>query len=315
MRVTRTAMIVGILAIALISAACIQVLSGEDSEAPAAIQEPAQQADVVVETREVSLSYDPQRAHSEAYWYSRFNLANLVMRSGMGVQLKPPMEKVEGMMEMAGISEGPANPYLVQALYSSGDPHLIQEFNGNDGDFANFRWDPSKMDRTIVPQAMGYTIIKEVIWAKSFASDVEGSDPMNHFRALVLSAEAAAQASFAAENLKTADGLFVSGWKDGEVSDPETAPQDQIVMLWALSELADYTTGAYGWYAAPITQDQASEWADELILAIEQRTRVEPGYLTAMPSRDVGVALSALASYATYGRHAPSTKIPLMKLI
>lgn len=155
----------------------------------------------------------------------------------------------------------------------------------------------------------GRSIIKEVIWAKSFASDVEGSDPMNHFRALVLSAEAAAQAGFAEENLKSTDGLFVAGWKDGEISNPETTPLDQMVMLWALSELSDYTTGAFGWYAAPVTQDQASAWANELVLAIEQRTKVEPEYLTGMPSRDTGVALSALSSYATYAVDGPARKV------
>ena len=90
MRVTCTAMIVGIVAIALIAAAYSDVLSGEDSDAPAANQEPVQQANVVAETREVSLSYDSQRAHTEATGTSKFNLANLVMRSGMGVHLKAP---------------------------------------------------------------------------------------------------------------------------------------------------------------------------------------------------------------------------------
>ncbi len=269
-------------------------------------------------SKEALSSYNLQKAHTEAYWYSRYNLGNLVMRSGLGVQLKPPMEKVQQMMEMAGIAKGPANPYLVRALYRSGDPHLIQEFNGDDTDFANFRWDQSEMDKTVTPQAMGYTIIKEVIWAKSFASDVEGPDPMNHFRAVVLSAEAAAQAQFAEDNLRSSEGLFVPSWKDGKIVDANVSPQDQMVMLWALSELSDYAGGAYGYYAAPVTREQALAWADELVDAIEERTNTQPDFLTDMPSRDIGVALSALSSYAGYAPDGASrtfvveTLIPLL---
>ncbi|MFQ5879142.1 MAG: hypothetical protein ACE5IZ_03065 [Dehalococcoidia bacterium] len=218
----------------------------------------------------------------------------------MGVQLMPPMEKVQRMMQMAGITEGPVNPYLVKAVYSSGDPHLATSFNGNADDFANFRWDPERMDTTITPQAMGYTIIKEVIWSKSFASDVEGPDPMNHFRALVLSSEAAAQAQFMMENLRTPSGLFIHRWKDGASIDTTVVPQDQMVMLWAFSELADYSSGRYGWYAAPLEYEQALALTDGLFQAILDQTSTQAGFLTTMATRDLGMALSALSVYVNY---------------
>ena len=233
----------------------------------------------------------------------------------MGVQLMPPMEMMQQMMEMAGISEGPANPYLIQAVYRSGDPHLTIEFNGNDNDFANFRWDQAEMDKAITPQAMGYTMIKEIIWAKSFASDVEGPNPMNHFRALVLSTEAAAQAQFMMINLQSANGLFVGGWKEGAVFNSNLTAQDQLVMLWAFSELADYASGQYGWYAAPLSQEQALMMADGLLMAIVDYTAVVPGFLLNMPARDLGTALSALSVYASYTQSEAQRSLVVEELI
>jgi hypothetical protein len=225
------------------------------------------------------------------------------------------MEKVQQMMQMAGIPEGPANPYLVQALYRSGDPHLTKQFSGNDNDFSNFRWDPARMDQTVTPQTAGYTMIKEVIWAKSFASDVEGPDPMNHFRALVLSTEAAAQAGFMMANLMSANGLFVHGWKDGQVSDASVLPQDQLIVLWAFSELADYTSGRYGWYGAPLQYEQALGMTDGLLQAIVDHTGTSPDFLVGMPTRDLGLALSALSSYTSYTQNGGLRNLVLEQLI
>ena len=150
----RFGLLVMVMVIGLVAAACSVGSDGQKNEASTADQVAFQQTVDTALTQNASVSYDPHRAHTEAYWYSRYNLANLVMRSGMGVQMKPPMEKVQQMMEMAGITERPSNPYLVRALYRSGDPHLIQEFNGDANDFANFRWDQSKMDKVVIPQAM-----------------------------------------------------------------------------------------------------------------------------------------------------------------
>jgi hypothetical protein len=156
------------------------------------------------------------------------------------------------------------------------------------------------MDQTITPQAMGYTMIKEVIWAKSFDSDVEGPNPMNHFRALVLSTEAAAQAGFMMTNLMSPNGLFSHAWKDGQVSDASVAPQDQLIMLWALSELASYTSGEHEWYAAPLQYEKALGMADSLLQAIVDHTGAVPDFLVGMPTRDLGLSLSALSAYVSY---------------
>ncbi|MEE9248025.1 MAG: hypothetical protein V3U79_04930 [Dehalococcoidia bacterium] len=263
----------------------------------------------------LAVTYDPKNALSEGYWYSRYNLGHLVMRSGLGIQLMPPPEKVKAMMEMAGIDEAPTKPYLLQAAYASADPHFITAFNGNDNDFSNFRWDPAKMDTTVTTQAMAYTIIKEIIWAKSFASDVEGPNPMNHFRALALSTEAAAQVNFMMTNLMSVDGLFVPAWREGEALDEEPAAQDQMAMLWALSEMADYATGKYGWYAAPLTADKAFAIADGLLATVVDSEEAYPGFLNDLPTRDLGLALTALSSYVGYAQDGIARALALEESI
>ncbi|MFQ6067130.1 MAG: cupredoxin domain-containing protein [bacterium] len=261
-------------------------------------------------------TYTFNDAATEAYWYSRYNLGHLVMMSGMGIQFMPPKEKVMKMMEMAGIEAGPKNPYLVKAVYSSGDPHLITKFNGDPNDLSNFRWDQGKIDKTITPQAMGYTMIKEIIWSKSFASDVEGPDPMNHFRALVLSTEAAIQAGFMMEDLKAENGLFRHGWKEGKVSDSSFTPQDQLVMLWAFSELASYTSGEYKWYAAPLDHQTALKMADELLSSLEAYVKVNPRFIYLdLPTRDIGLALAALSSYVSITERKDLRILTLERLI
>ncbi|HDY67795.1 MAG TPA: hypothetical protein ENH85_08395, partial [Candidatus Scalindua sp.] len=255
-------------------------------------------------------------AASEAYWYSRYNLGHLVMMSGMGIQFMPPKEKVMKMMEMAGIKAGPKNAYLVKAAYSSGDPHFTSKFNDDPNDFLNFRWDQAKIDKTVTPQAMGYTMIKEIIWSKSFASDVEGPDPMNHFRALVLSTEAAIQAGFMMENLKTENGLFRHAWKEGKVSDSSFTPQDQLVMLWALSELASYSSGKYKWYAAPLDHQTALKMADGLLSSLEEYVKINPRFIYPdLPTHDIGLALAALSSYAAITEKKDLRNLTLERLI
>ncbi|MEE9284113.1 MAG: hypothetical protein V3V35_00130, partial [Dehalococcoidia bacterium] len=296
----RGVFLAGALVVILVVASCGASSGGETTDNAAPAPKVLGQGQLAAGSLDGLPSHDPDRAAFEAYWYSRYNLGQLVMRSGLGVRFMPPMEKVQQMMEMAGIPQGPANPFLLLAPFASGDPHWVQPFNGSEDDFSNFRWDTATMDTTVTPQAIGQTITKEVIWAKAFASDIEGPVPMNHFRALVLSAEAAAQAQFALANLRSPEGLLVSAWRDGQIADSAVKGQDQVVMLWALSELADYASGAYGWYGAPLTGDQASAMADDLLAAILRYAEDHPGFLAALPSRDLGVALSALSAYASY---------------
>ena len=107
------------------------------------------------------------------------------MRSGMGERMMPDMkmvmmalEKVDADFNKEEFMKGndnygdgdhprpPKNPFLIQSVYKSGDPHYVTKFDP--ADFATQKWDESKMDKTLTPEVFAYTIQKEVEWAKDF---------------------------------------------------------------------------------------------------------------------------------------------------
>ena len=124
-------------------------------------------------------------AEEESYWYSRYNLGNLVMRSGMGERYMPEKEMVMEALMMVdadfnkeefmkgndNYGDGdhprpPMNPFMIKTVYKSGNPNYISKFNPDD--FSTQKWDQSKMDKTLTLEAFAYTIQKEVEWAKDF---------------------------------------------------------------------------------------------------------------------------------------------------
>ncbi|MFQ5794684.1 MAG: hypothetical protein ACE5JP_06500 [Candidatus Bipolaricaulia bacterium] len=239
-------------------------------------------------------------ASDETYWYSLFNFANLVIRAGMGERLMPPPEMVQGMMQAAGVDKLPVqNPYLVMAPYASGDPHFIQQPDLSDA--ATLRWDPNKMDKTVTPEAIGYTIIKEVEWIKHFENFFESgtfkgppdSPNQNRFIAMLLGNIAAATARFAQENLRAENGLFAAAWRDDQIADANIVGKDQVAMLWGLSSLASVTEG-FDFYVAPLKREQALAMVDNTFKGI-----IAADMLQGMDNYYKGRVLQALAWYAS----------------
>lgn len=249
-----------ILAGLLIAAACTGGDDGDgeatETAAPTETEEP--DSDEVQASGTGLIGGLPQygfgAAVSNSYWYSRYNLGNLTAMSGLGVTFAPSMDAIQAMVQMVdqGPEDGehvtvPENPALLQAVFAGGDPRFVNAFNGNPGDFTNWRWDPAKMDTTLTPSAQAQTIIKEVEWAKFFNSVVwagavtDDFGAMDRFKGLVLFTEAKMQARFALENLRNPDGLFVAGsrFDDGTVTvvDDTVGAGDQYQMLQALSDL------------------------------------------------------------------------------
>lgn len=173
----------------------------------------------------------------EAYWYSRYNLGHLTMRAGMGEIFMPESEMVEAMIAIADANpedgdtvSPPLNPALLRTVYAGGDPLWIQ--SADPADFATLRWDPASFDTRVTGAAMGWTIVKELEWAKQFHIDSHFGTPESNFGAqwrfmgLVLTAMARMQAMewmtmHAAESISLEDDA------------------DPFVMLMALSNLAD----------------------------------------------------------------------------
>jgi len=266
-------------AIVLVAAACTSDEPAETvGEAPAAEERAAAETEIVAlgPLTNGLEGYDIEEVAWNGYWYSRYNLGNLAMMSGLGVIFMPPME---GVMAMAGsVDQGPeggehvvmpSNAALLEAVYAGGDPAFANVFNGDPMDFTNWRWDEGQMDTRLLPAAQAQTIIKEVEWAKLFnnggwAGAVEADfGAMDRFKGMALFTEAKLQAKFALDNLRNDDGLFVSVGRHNGAGvtheDSTTDIADQYQMLQALSDLRMVL-------AAP--QDFNGVYADDEFLAM-----------------------------------------------
>ncbi|GAH29515.1 unnamed protein product, partial [marine sediment metagenome] len=138
-------------------------------------------------------TFDSTAAEEEGYWYSRYNLGNLVMRSAMGETFMPDMPMMMMVMKMVDadfdpMQKGmygdgnhpmpPLNASLLQSVYKLGSPYYVQKVDVND--FGTQKWDPASFDQTLTGLANGYTIIKEVEWAKQFHVDEHFGTPADN---------------------------------------------------------------------------------------------------------------------------------------
>lgn len=245
-------------------------------------------------------NFDATAAEEEGYWYSRYNLGNLVMRSGLGDTFMPDMDMVQQMIQMADADPNdgdtampPQNAALLKSVYASGDPHYTQRVDVDD--FATQRWDPATFDKTVTTPALGWTMIKEIEWAKQFHVDDHFGTPSDSFGAqwrfvgLVLTAEAKMQAQFALQMLKNEQGLIANS--DGMVD-----WRGQWVMLEALSDLGG-TLGASvlphsatNRYADPDASAMFLGAADMLFGALASRQPAD--------TAELSLAIQALTWYA-----------------
>jgi hypothetical protein len=211
---------------------------------------------------EAPIEFTKTIAEEEGYWYSRYNMGNLAMMSGLGETFMPEMSMMEAMIAMADTNPDdgdvpmpPVNASLLKSVYASGDPHYVQAIDMMD--FGTQRWDPATFDKTITPRAMGWLIIKEIEWAKQFHVDEHFGTPSDNFGAqwrfvgMVITAEAKMQTQYALEMLMNADGLFANS--DGTVD-----YAGQWVMLEALSNMG----GALGAEALP--NSDSNRYYDEM---------------------------------------------------
>ena len=180
--------------------------------------------------------FDSVAAEEEAYWYSRYNLGHLTMSSGMGEPFMPDEAMVDMMIQAAdadpddGDTATPAtNAALLQTVYAGGDPHWTQE--PNPMDFATLRWDEATFDKTVTGSAMGWTIMKELEWAKQFHVDAHFGQPTDPF---------GAQWRFVGMLMVAMPKMQAQRWmalhEQGMVETVDKS--DPYVMLAALSDLA-----------------------------------------------------------------------------
>ncbi len=182
-------------------------------------------------------------AMEEGYWYSRYNLGNLVMRSGMGEMFMPDMATMmkalksvdadfDPMKKGTAYGDGdhvvmPKNPAFLRNVYVSGDPHYISKFVASD--FKTQRWNPKTFNKIFTGLASGFTIIKEVEWAKQFHHDEHFGSAKDNFGAqwrfvgMIMDFGAKMQASY-----------FLNHQNEFDLSNG-----GDYLMMWALSDLSN----------------------------------------------------------------------------
>ena len=276
----------------LVAAACVPLVD---------TSQPADGSTQGAAVEEATIDFTPTDAEEEGYWYSRYNLGNLVFRSGLGdaftlddATLQQVIQSADANPDDGDTAALRLNETLLQSIYASGDPHLMTQLKPPD--FATQRWDPATFDTTVTARAMGWTMIKESEWSKQFHVDDHFGTPDSDFGAywrfagLVLNVEAQMQTKFAMENLKNDEGLYAN-------SDGELDWGGQWVLLEAFSDLgglmaADHVPNSTtNRYLNPDAAAQAIGAADDLFQALSSRT---PEGI-----EELSLATQALTWYAT----------------
>lgn len=170
----------------------------------------------------------------EGYWYSRYNLGSLVMKSALGQVFAPPDDMPPMLVKMVSdavsTAKVPAGPSLLQRVGNAGNPAYLKPDDGEPMNLADEVW-TATIDPGSSTAAVGWTMIKEVEWGKQFHVDshfgVVGPDDkkpgaQQRFEGLVLYAESVVQAMEFAKNRGAFDTSDVGG---------------NYVMLAALSDL------------------------------------------------------------------------------
>lgn len=150
----------------------------------------------------------PEFIHTldQGYWYSRYNLGELTMKSGNGEIFMPEMAQVDMMLKMTSDSlsqaMAPKNPALLKRVFNTGNPQFSSPDIGDMMDFQANRWETSANQAPLTTyQAFAWTVTKEVEWSKQFNVDAHFGTPggiavpgaQERFNGVVLCAEALMQ--------------------------------------------------------------------------------------------------------------------------
>jgi len=240
--------------------------------------------------------FDLTAAEQEAYWYSRYNLGHLTMRSGMGEPFTPDPATIEAMIAIADADPDdgdtvspPVNPALLRTVYAGGDPRWTQPADPDD--FATMRWDPESFDTRVTGSALGWTVVKELEWAKQFHVDAHFGTPEDGFGApwrfvgLLLTAMAKQQAT-----------AWMELHAAGETATADDA--DPFVMLMAISDLAQ-VLGADAMPHSATNRYRDAEASETFLAAADgQFDRVLGIPIERMSVKELATAIQGLVWYA-----------------
>jgi len=277
------------------------------------------QATVVNHGGEVE-TFNSTDAEEEGYWYSRYNLGNLVMRSGMGNIVKPDQEKIMQAIAMAdadfnpeemqkgnmNYGDGdhvtpPKNVALLSTIYKSGNPQYITKFDASD--FGTQRWDQAKMDKSLTGLANGFSILKEVEWARQFHVDDHFGTPSSNFGAYWRFV-----GSVMTMNAKMQTKSFLDNMSGYDLSKGGDA-----VMLMALSDLGDLLSvdtlahsDVPNRYKDPMMADMVSMGADKLFDMVNTK---HPTTI-----KENSLAIQSMVWYAAKTKNATNKSKALKKI-
>lgn len=179
-----------------------------------------------------------EEAAAESFWYSLYNLESLVLTSGLGLQYPANARESPDPTLTDPQLEGFA---LLQAPFRSGNPHYAQTPDLDHP--ATLHWDSIGMERIISLEALAYTVIAEVEWAKrleQFARAQSDSSRFAQREAQILFHLAEATMDFAERKLKRPDGLYrdeLRWWREAPLAEGPPPWRGQLAWLWALSVL------------------------------------------------------------------------------
>ncbi|MBI1849816.1 MAG: hypothetical protein HYR85_05680 [Planctomycetes bacterium] len=119
----------------------------------------------------------------DALWMARYNIETLDWVSGMGVPLADADARIARLLAAAGIKNPPVrNPLPVYLPFAAGDPHYTMKVDLGDPNAptppnaATMRFEPSRTDRTLRPDAVAMTLWAEVELARVLLSGTHSLD-------------------------------------------------------------------------------------------------------------------------------------------
>jgi hypothetical protein len=241
--------------------------------------------------REPAANFTFEAAQKQSYWYSLYNVAHLTMFSGMGKIMKGGgMTGIIEWLKGGGVQKAELvkDMYMISSVYAEGDPHFTQPLDPDNK--KSMGWDREKMDKTLNPSALAFTIIKSV--TKNFHRDYHETRD-NQRVAIAMYPEAREMAKLLAEKMINDKGLFVSLSPEDERGEP--SPFDQVTVLWAFSDLALISSDPE---VPPYNDSNLASWSIKMADKAFKATRTLP------PQSIIEKSIAIEA----YGRYAAATR-------
>ncbi len=117
--------------------------------------------------------FDASHMVSQAYWYSRYNFGDFVMRSGAGEVYDLPQTWIDEMVAMTSDSGSTASPpdklNMLTRIYTGANPQYAAAYDGNNRDWTSEAFASPTSDVSLA--SLGWVGMKESMWARQFHVD------------------------------------------------------------------------------------------------------------------------------------------------